>query len=61
MNAKEITGNWNEHKRKLKQKIGFLTDNDLLLDKGKYEEILGKLHVKLAKTREELHRIITSL
>jgi uncharacterized protein YjbJ (UPF0337 family) len=61
MNAKEMTGNQHKHKVKLEQKIGFLKDNEPSLDEGKYEEILGKLHVKLDKTREELHRIITSL
>ena len=61
MNATEIKGNWNEQKGKLKQKFGFLTDNDFLSDEGKNEEILGKLQIKLGKTKDELRRIIASL
>jgi uncharacterized protein YjbJ (UPF0337 family) len=61
MNTTEIKGNWNEQKGKLKQKFAILTDDDLLLVEGKKEEMLGKLQVKLGKTKEELHKIIEGL
>jgi uncharacterized protein YjbJ (UPF0337 family) len=61
MNTTEVKGNWNEQKGKLKQKFAVLTDNDLLFEKGKKEEMLGKLQVKLGKTKEELHKIIEEL
>lgn len=61
MNTSEIKGNWNEQKGKLKQKFAALTDNDLLFVKGKKEEMLGKLQVKLGKTKEELYKIIEAL
>ena len=61
MNIKEIKGNWNEQKGKLKQKFATLTDNDLLFEEGKKEEMMGRLQAKLGKTKEELHKIITSL
>ena len=57
----ELKGNWNEQKGKLKQKFASLTDNDLLFADGKKDEMLGKLQVKLGKTKEELHKIIESL
>ena len=57
----ELNGNWNEQKGKLKQKFATLTDNDLLFADGKKDEMLGKLQVKLGKTKEELHKIIESL
>ena len=57
----ELKGNWNEQKGKLKQKFATLTDNDLLFADGKKDEMLGKLQVKLGKTKEELHKIIESL
>lgn len=60
-NKKEVQGNWNEHKGKLKQKFAILTDNDLLFEEGKEDEMLGKLQIKLGKTKEELHNIIESL
>lgn len=61
MNKTELTGNWNEQKGKLKQKFAMLTDNDLLFAEGKKEEMLGKIQIKLGKTKEELMEIIGSL
>jgi uncharacterized protein YjbJ (UPF0337 family) len=61
MNTTEVKGNWNEQKGKLKQKFADLTDNDLLYEQGKKEEMLGRLQIKLGKTREELHKIIEAL
>ncbi len=61
MNKEELKGNWNEQKGKLKQKFAFLTDNDLMFEEGKKDEMLGKLQIKLGKTMEELHKIISSL
>ena len=60
-NMTELKGNWNEQKGKLKQKFAILTDDDLLLIEGKKDEMLGRLQIKLGKTKEELHAIIESL
>ena len=61
MNKTEVKGNWNEQKGKLKQKFAVLTDNDLLFEEGKQDEMYGKLQIKLGKTKEELHKILTGL
>jgi len=61
MNTTEIKGNWEEQKGKLKQKFAQLTDNDLLYAEGKKEEMLGKLQIKLGKSKEELIKIIETL
>lgn len=61
MNSTELKGNWNEKKGKLKQKFAALIDNDLIFAKGKKEEMLGRLQIKLGKSKEELHKIITDL
>lgn len=61
MNTTELKGNWNEQKGKLKQKFAVLTDDDLLFEQGKKEEMLGKIQVKLGKTKAELHKIIEAL
>ncbi len=61
MNKNELTGNWNEQKGKLKQKFASLTEDDLMFEEGKKEEMYGKLQVKLGKTKEELHKIIDGL
>lgn len=54
-------GNWNEAKGKLKQKYAMLTDDDLLLIEGKFDELLGRLQVKLSKTKDEVEKIISEL
>ncbi|HBL76226.1 MAG: general stress protein CsbD [Bacteroidetes bacterium GWF2_42_66] len=53
--------NLNEEKGKLKQKFASLTDNDLLFEEGKKEEIFGKYEVRLDQTKEDLQKIISSL
>jgi len=61
MNTTEVKGNWNEQKGLLKQKFAVLTDNDLMFEEGKKEEMLGKLQITLGKTKEELYKIIGAL
>ena len=60
-NLTELKGSWNQTKGKLKQKFALLTDSDLLFIKGKQDEMLGRLQVKLGKTREELNKLISEL
>lgn len=60
-NTTEVNGSWNEQKGKLKQKFAVLTNNDLLFEEGKKDEMLGRLQVKLGKTKEELNSIIAAL
>ena len=60
-NTTELKGNWNEAKGKLKQKFAMLTDDDLLLEEGKKDQLLGRLQVKLGKTKEEIQKIIADL
>jgi uncharacterized protein YjbJ (UPF0337 family) len=61
MNATEVKGNWNDQKGKLKQKFAILTDNDLMFEDGRKDEMLGKLQIKLGKTKDELHKLIADL
>lgn len=56
-----MKGNWNAQKGKLRQKYAFLTENDLMFEKGKQEEMYGRLQIKLGKTKEELQNIINDL
>lgn len=60
-NLTELKGNWNETKGKLKQKFAMLTDSDVLFAEGKQDEMLGRLQVKLGKTKDELRAIIAAL
>lgn len=60
-NVTEMKGNWNEIKGKLKQKFAILTDDDMLLEEGKQDELYGRLQQKLGKTKAELHTLIEGM
>ena len=60
MNTTEIKGNWNEQKAKLKKQFAVLTDNDLMFEEGKKDEMWAKLQITLGQTKEQLHKIIGS-
>ncbi len=53
-NSKELEGNWNEMKGKLKQKYADLTDDDLMYEEGKEDEMWGRLQQKIGKTQKEI-------
>jgi len=61
MNATELKGNWNEFKGKLKQQFADLTDDDMLYEEGKDDELYGRLQKKLGKTKDEVKKIIADL
>ena len=56
-----VRGNWYDQKAKLKAQYPGLTDADLQYEKGKKDEMLERVQVKLDKTKEELADIIAAL
>jgi uncharacterized protein YjbJ (UPF0337 family) len=61
MEKLEVKGAWNEMKGKLKQKYGQLTDDDLVYEEGKEDELYGRLQKKLGKTKDEIKKEVNSL
>jgi len=61
MNTLTMKGNWKEIAGKLKQKYANLTDDDVLYEEGKEEEMLGRVQQKVGTTKEELHKLISKL
>ncbi len=57
----KLKGNWNELKGKLKKSYAELTDNDLLYEEGREDELYGRLQQKLGKSKEEVKRLINDL
>ena len=53
-NSEEIKGNWNELKGKLKQSYADLTDDDLMYEEGKDDELWGRIQQKVGKTKKEI-------
>ena len=58
MNTTELKGNWNELKGKLKKSYAELTDNDLLYEEGREDELYGRLQQRLGKSKEEVLSLI---
>ena len=61
MNSKELKENCEEQKGLLKKKFSTITDNDSIYLEGKKEEMLGKLQIKLGKSKEELQKVLKSI
>ena len=61
MNTTEMKGNWNELKGKLKKSYAELTDNDLLYEEGREDELYGRLQQRLGKTKEEVKKLFEEL
>ena len=54
-------GRWTELKGKVKQSYADLTDDDLLYEEGKADELLGRIQKKTGKTKEEVENWFNSL
>ena len=61
MSDLKLRGTWNELKGKVKQAYGDLTDDDLVYEEGKDDEMLGKLQQKTVKGRDELVKWLNDL
>ncbi len=61
MSTKLSDRNWEEQKAKLKEKFAALTESDFIFICGKEEEMIGKLEIKLGKTKKELCEILRKL
>lgn len=61
MTKLEIKGKWNQAKGALKQRYATLTDDDLLFEEGKEDELLGRLQERTGETKEALRKFIQDL
>jgi len=61
MDKLELKGKWNQLKGKVKQEYADLTDDDLVYEEGKDDELLGRLQEKTGKTKDQLISWLRSL
>jgi uncharacterized protein YjbJ (UPF0337 family) len=59
-NKTSLKGNWNVVKGKLKESYGVLTDDDLMYEEGKEDELYGRIQQRIGKGRDEVKRMIDS-
>jgi uncharacterized protein YjbJ (UPF0337 family) len=57
----KMQGSWNEVKGKLKQKYASLTEDDLLYEEGREDELMGRLQSKLGKSIDDIKSEISEL
>ncbi|UYQ93937.1 CsbD family protein [Chitinophaga horti] len=55
-----IRGQWNDIKGQLKQLYAELTDDDLLFEEGKEDRLIGRIQIKLGKSRDEVISLLRS-
>ena len=61
MNKLTWQGRWNEVKGKVKQQYADFTDDELLYQEGKEEELLGRLQKKTGKTKDQVEDWLNGL
>jgi len=57
----KLKGTWNEVKGRAKKQYADLTDDDLLYEDGKDDELVGRIQKKVGKTKDEVIRWIENL
>ncbi len=57
----KVKGNWNIVKGNLKQKWADLTDDDLLYEEGKDDELIGKIQKKTGEAKEQINDFINKI
>ena len=57
----KLSGSWNEVKGKMKKQYASLTDNDLMYEEGKDDELVGRIQKKIGKSKEEVEKWIETL
>jgi uncharacterized protein YjbJ (UPF0337 family) len=54
----KIKGNWEKSSKQLRSQYSKLTDQDVKLEAGKENELLGRIEKRLGKNREEVISLI---
>jgi uncharacterized protein YjbJ (UPF0337 family) len=49
-----LPGQWNEFRDKVKEKWGILTDDDLEIRGGNFDELIGRIQTKTGEGRDEI-------
>jgi len=61
INAQELQGQWNTLRGKVKEKWGQLTDDDLQIQGGNVDQLVGRIQQKTGEGREAIERFLNDL
>jgi len=57
----KLKGTWNDIKGRAKRQYANLTDDDLMYEEGKDDELVGRIQKKIGKSKDEVIKWIQSL
>ena len=58
MNWDRISGNWKQYKGKIREKWGFLTDDDLDKIAGRRDVLVGRIQEHYGMTKDRVERAL---
>jgi uncharacterized protein YjbJ (UPF0337 family) len=61
INTQELTGQWNKLRGQVKEKWGQLTDDDLQIQGGNVDQLIGKIQQRTGEGREVVEKFLTEL
>ena len=61
INVQELQGQWNTLRGKVKEKWGQLTDDDLQIQGGNVDQLVGRIQQKTGEGRETIERFLNDL
>jgi len=61
INAQELQGQWNKLRGQVKERWGQLTDDDLQIQGGNVDQLVGKIQHRTGETRESIEKFLTDL
>ena len=61
INAQELQGQWSKLRGQVKQKWGQLTDDDLQIQGGNIDQLVGRIQQRTGEGREAVERFLTDL
>jgi len=61
INAQELQGQWNKLRGQVKERWGQLTDDDLQIQGGNVDQLVGKIQQRTGETRESVEKFLTDL
>jgi uncharacterized protein YjbJ (UPF0337 family) len=61
INAQEIQGQWTRIRGKVKEKWGQLSDDDLTIQGGNVDQLVGRIQQRTGEGREAIEKFLTGL
>jgi len=61
VNAQELQGQWNKIRGQVKEKWGQLSDDDLAIQGGNVDQLIGRIQQKTGEGREAIEKFLNNL